>query len=97
MIIMKRIVFSPCVVSNLHRVSSVVRTPYQGRYFYIRAWTALGSENRKLRVASCPVRSATPPTSRTGWRESTRDLQIFRVAYHPENTFWRAGCPAFTI
>jgi hypothetical protein len=30
-------------------------------------------------------------------RESIRDLQIFRVAYHPENTFWRAGCPAFTI
>ena len=29
--------------------------------------------------------------------ESTRDLQIFRIAYHPGNTFWRAGCPAFTI
>jgi len=34
MIIMKRMVFS----------LSVERTPYQGRYFYIGAWTALGTE-----------------------------------------------------
>jgi hypothetical protein len=30
-------------------------------------------------------------------RESTRDLQIFRLAYRPGNTLWRAGCPAFTV
>jgi hypothetical protein len=29
--------------------------------------------------------------------ESTRDWQIFRVAYHPGNTFWRAGYAAFTV
>ena len=23
--------------------------------------------------------------------------RFFRIAYHPGNTFWRAGCPAFTI
>src|SRR5260370_421564 len=40
MIIMKRIVFS----------LSVERTPYQGRYFYIGAWAALGTE-----CCECPV------------------------------------------
>ena len=35
---MKRIVFS----------LSVVRTPYQGRYFYIRAWTAPGPRKHFL-------------------------------------------------
>jgi hypothetical protein len=42
MIIMKRIVFS----------LSVVRTPYQGRY-YIGAWTALGLERCEAPGARC--------------------------------------------
>jgi hypothetical protein len=40
---MKRMVFS----------LSVVRTPYQGRYFYIRAWTALGLESCEAPGARC--------------------------------------------
>ena len=44
-----------------------MRTPYQGRYFYIRAWTALGLESCQLRVASRQLRGAAPLTSRTGW------------------------------
>src|SRR5580704_3475306 len=51
MIIMKRIFFS----------LSVERTPYQGGYFYIRAWTALARN-----VASGRVRGAALLTSRTG-------------------------------
>jgi hypothetical protein len=40
---MKRMVFS----------LGVVRTPYQGRYFYIRAWTALGLENCEAPGGRC--------------------------------------------
>jgi hypothetical protein len=31
-----------------------------------------------------------------GGGKSTRNLKIFRVAYHPGNPFWRACCPEFT-
>jgi hypothetical protein len=83
MIIMKRIFFS----------LSVERTPYQRRYFYRRAWTALALG--KLQGARYAVRLYL--IVERACRESTRDLQIIRVAYHPGNTFWRAGCPAFTL
>jgi hypothetical protein len=51
MIIMKRMVFS----------LNVERTPYQGRYFYIGAWTALGPKCCEWRV-----RGAALLTRRTG-------------------------------
>jgi hypothetical protein len=78
---MKRMVFS----------LKVERTPYQGRYFYI------GTPRWAWKVASGRVSSAAHLRVERGDGESTRDLQIFPVAYHPGNTFWRAGCPAFTI
>src|SRR5580704_7247690 len=83
MIIMKRIFFS----------LSAVRTPYQGRYRYIRTWSAPALESCEAPGARCALYLLVE----RGAGESTRDLQIFRVAYHPGNTFWRAGCPAFTI
>jgi len=68
-----------------------VRTPYLGRYFYIRARTALGTESCELPGAGCAVRLHL--LVERGGGESTRDLQIFRVAYHPGNTFLAGRLP----
>jgi len=46
---------------------SVARTPYQGRYLYIGAWTALGLESCEAPVSCALSRGAAPLASRTGW------------------------------
>src|SRR5580704_14265667 len=69
---------------------SVERTQYRGRYFYIGAWTALGTESLELRGAGCAVRLHL--LVERGGGESTRDLQIFRVPYHPGEHFLAGRC-----
>src|ERR1700691_538117 len=68
-----------------------------GPLLYIGAWTALGTEccECPFRVTCCavPLHLLVERPD----RKSTRALQIFRVAYRPGNTFWRANCPAFII
>ena len=58
-----------------------MRTPYPGRYFYIRARTALGTQSCELPCAGCAVQLHL--LVERGGGKSTRDLQIFRAAYRP--------------
>ena len=55
--------------------------------FMLSAWTALGTESCESRVAQCVVRLHL--LVERGGGKSTRDLQIFRITYHPGSTFWR--------
>jgi hypothetical protein len=68
-----------------------VRTPYQGRYFYIRAWTAPGTKSCELRGAGCAVRLHL--VVERGGGESTRDFQIVCVASHPGTHFLPGRLP----
>src|ERR1700689_4825909 len=85
-IIMKRIFFSLSIADS-------VSEPL----LYIGAWAAVGTKccECPFRVTCCAVRLHLL-VERAGL-ESTRDLQILRLAHHPGNTLWRAAFPAFTI
>src|ERR1700722_2231250 len=90
MIIMKRMVFSLSVeyrVSSIDGCAGTVSGPLLLYKSFGPRWAQ--------KDASCelkgPVRSAAPHASRTGCGKSTRDLQIFRLAYHRQTL---SGGPA---
>src|SRR5216684_1736533 len=66
----------------------VVRTPYQCRYFYIRARTALA-----CKVARRRVRGAAPLTRRTGWREIDTRFANFSRSVSPGKPFLPGRLP----
>jgi hypothetical protein len=94
MIIMKRMVFSLFIEYRVLNIECCAVTLLVPLLLY-KSLDRAAQKRCQLRGAQCAVRVHL--LVEQGGGESTRDFQIFRVAHHPGNPFWQAGCPAVTI